>query len=321
MATKGKAGEIWTNILLPFLQSKPSLSSASLEDENISIAKSIFFTHPKKGNEAPKGVEVEWLNNSSLQICDAWSAIAFVMSIAATFDDADRTKDWYLELLLVFGILLRRISSSYPRKARVPKVIHILWTDKRQLFLQSFPDNTMLTSSDSQPPAPPIPGHGMGSMPPSSTEHWKKLKEYRKLDMANALRDADARNGTDTAEKFNDAMVHDPENLGQCAETIPYLCIMSGGVRPETQLYGLSFRPPRLDEPEATNILGGSNADASIALHFLHEFGFIRACQTCCTAMRVIGVGYNQYKRGTNGGTYLHKPSQYMLADEADAVV
>ncbi|KAG8901842.1 hypothetical protein FRC00_004122 [Tulasnella sp. 408] len=86
----------------------------------------------------------------------------------------------------------------------------------------------MLTSgSDSQPPTDPVPGHALGSMPPSPTGYWEKLKGFRKLDMCNLLADADKLKGTDTLTKFVTAMEHDPANLGQCAETIPYLCIIS----------------------------------------------------------------------------------------------
>lgn len=155
----------------------------------------------------------------------AWNfLLAFVMSVAATFDNTPRTKDWYLELLVVFSILLRMISDNSKNKVDIPMVVHILWTDKRELFLQPFPSNTMLTSgSDSQPPTDPVPGHALGSMPPSPDGFWDKLKEFRKIDMYNLLEDADKLNGTDTLTRFATAMAHNPPNLGQCAETIPYL--------------------------------------------------------------------------------------------------
>ncbi|KAG8914599.1 hypothetical protein FRC00_012153 [Tulasnella sp. 408] len=145
------------------------------------------------------------------------------MSVAASFDNRERTKDWYVELLIVFSILLRKIALSSSNALAVPSVTHILWTDRSQVFLQPFPQNTILTSSsDSPAPVNAVPGHALGPMPPNSTS-WDQLKEYRRSEMVKALKEADLKNNTSTYDKFMSAEAHGSSNWGQCAETVPYL--------------------------------------------------------------------------------------------------
>ncbi|KAG8899495.1 hypothetical protein FRC01_010493, partial [Tulasnella sp. 417] len=110
-ATKGKARDIWNTMLGPFLA---SLAANDGDDPRV------VFMHETGGEMEPDGVVVEWLNNRAVQLADVWSAIAYIVSVAASFDDRERTKDWYLELLIVFSILLRKIALSSSNTVEAP---------------------------------------------------------------------------------------------------------------------------------------------------------------------------------------------------------
>ncbi|KAG8915050.1 hypothetical protein FRC00_008388 [Tulasnella sp. 408] len=258
-ATKGKAKDIWNNMLDPLFASL----AANDGDEP-----RVIFMHETEGEMEPDGVTVEWLNNRRLQLADVWSAIAYIMSVAASFDDRERTKDWYLELLIVFSILLRQIALGSSDTLTVPPVMHILWTDRRELILEPFPQNALLTSrTDSPSPVHSTPGHALGSKPPISTL-LDKLKDYRKAEIEAALEAADVQNNTNTLDKFRSLPAHEPPNVGSCAETIPYLCVMSGGLRPNTKLYGLSFKPEWIGRAEEKFDI--RDVDTSALLRYLH---------------------------------------------------
>ncbi|KIO18717.1 hypothetical protein M407DRAFT_31625 [Tulasnella calospora MUT 4182] len=293
-ATNGKAKDIWNNMLDPLFT---SLAAEDGDDPPV------IFMHEAGDKMEPDGVAVEWLNNLTLQLADVWSAIAYIMSVSASFDDRERTKDWYLELLMVFSILLRKIALSSSNTLEVPSVVHILWTDRRELILQPFPQNTLLTSRPQSPsPVKAVPGHALGSMPPTSIL-WDKLKEYRKAELESALKAADLQNNTNTFDKFTSLPAHESSNLGQCAETVPYLCVMGGGLKPGTKLYGLSFKPEWIGR--AMENFEASNVDASALLLYLHPRGFMKACPSCCSVLLAMNVQYSQYKRRPNGKTLL----------------
>ncbi|KAG9044052.1 hypothetical protein FS837_008846 [Tulasnella sp. UAMH 9824] len=301
-ATNGKAKDIWNDMLDPLFASL----AANDGDEP-----RVIFMHETEGGMEHDGVTVEWLNNRALQLTDVWSAIAYIMSVAASFDDRERTKDWYLELLMVFSILLRQIALSSSDTLTVPPVVHILWTDRRQLILEPFPQNAILASrTDSPSPVNAVPGHALGSKPPISTL-LDKLKEYRRAEIEAALEAADVQNNTNTLDKFRSLPAHEPPHVSSCAETIPYLCVMSGGLRPETKLYGLSFNPESIGCAEEKFDL--KNADASALLRYLHPRGFVKACQDCRRVMLAMNVQYIQYKRKENGRAFLSEWRQQMV--------
>ncbi|KIO17811.1 hypothetical protein M407DRAFT_12175 [Tulasnella calospora MUT 4182] len=241
------------------------------------------------------------------------------MSVTVSLDNTERTKDWYLELLFTFGILVRKIALQKPDKILVPTVIHILWTDQREPLLQPFSQSALLMSP-SDPPGPINPGlcQAMGSVAPNISDFWEQLKEDRRLEMILAVNNTDEANGTNNTTRFKDLLSHHPQNFGQCAETVPYLCIMGGRLVPGTQIYGLSIRPRTLGDPDNMNKLEGSNPDASAALHHLHNACFITACETCCSIMEALEVHYFQYKRRSDGSTYLSKSRGELERDERE---
>lgn len=80
--------------------------------------------------------------------------------------------------------------------------------------------------------------------------------------------------------------------------------IVCGGLK-HRDIYGLSFKPRKLGEKEAEDALSGKlepleSGNPPDPLHFLHEFGFITACEICCMLMSGINVHYIQYKRNKN---------------------
>lgn len=202
------------------------------------------------------------------------------MSVAATFDPTPRTPDWYVELLIVFAIVIRKVSKESKSRLDVPAVVHILWTENDQPIIQpslgrtadSLPNTpqvkpvttteasqssqSSLETSDSsrssasqpiglgidvaQPPQPSLEisdtssaplahprlatRHAMSSIAPSPSPYFKKLKQSREDDIDRALLELDPsiRDGVmDGVKKIQEHFKKD--NLGKCAETVPYL--------------------------------------------------------------------------------------------------
>ncbi|KAG8914597.1 hypothetical protein FRC00_012151 [Tulasnella sp. 408] len=88
------------------------------------------------------------------------------MSVAASWDVRPRTRDWYVELLIVFAIMVYKIAKTRKRHISVPCVVHILWTETTQPLLQPSlePSNSALSSSS----APSTPEISQRVLEPSS---------------------------------------------------------------------------------------------------------------------------------------------------------
>ncbi|KIO17075.1 hypothetical protein M407DRAFT_12506 [Tulasnella calospora MUT 4182] len=91
---------------------------------------------------------------------------AWVISTAAMCDTTVRTKDWYLELVIVFSITINKVSRV--KGTQLPSVTHVLWTKEDGLILGvSTPtaDNANPTGAASSIHHV----HALGSTPPSTT--------------------------------------------------------------------------------------------------------------------------------------------------------
>ncbi|KAG8928810.1 hypothetical protein FRC01_005316 [Tulasnella sp. 417] len=282
------------------------------------------------------------------------------MSVAASFDPTPRTPDWYVELLIVFAIMVHKIAKTRRRQISVPRVVHILWTEISQPLLKpslevsdtapgpasapstpkihqrlldpSFepsgrnePESSSSStiqatkttdplsaprlletsdtpkSSNSAPTPPPLAaGYVLGSIAPSKSPYFDLLKQSRKDDIDQALRDLDPSRRDWVINKIKQIQDHsEKDNFGQCAETFPYLCIVSGGLN-HRQIYGLAFESTKLDLKSAQAVLSAKPFNPIHCLHFLHYFGFIKACKVCCVLMKGLDVEYIQYRRKAN---------------------
>lgn len=77
------------------------------------------------------------------------------MSVAASCDSTPRTRDWYVELLVVFAIMIYKIAKAPKRRIPVPHVVHILWTETSQPLLQpSLEPSDTIPGSSSVPSTP-----------------------------------------------------------------------------------------------------------------------------------------------------------------------
>ncbi|KAG8915048.1 hypothetical protein FRC00_008386 [Tulasnella sp. 408] len=285
------------------------------------------------------------------------------MSAAASCDPAPHTRDWYVELLIVFAIMVYNIAETRSQIS-VPRVVHVLWTESSQIVIQTSAEQS---DSNSYPSAPPTPkagflplqtssessgsgdcgsagsstiqnilepsatsaqpgsnsarliiglGPALGSVRPSGSAHFDDLKVALENDVDQALRNLNPSPRDQIMEKINKLQEHkSKDNMGKCAETFPYLCIVCGGLSPR-KVYGLAFEPYKLRFKAAKEALSATPLNATTCLHFLHYFGFKKACKVCCILMNDINVHYIQYhRREENLQPYLRAyPTVYLAS-------
>ncbi|KAG9044054.1 hypothetical protein FS837_008848 [Tulasnella sp. UAMH 9824] len=150
-------------------------------------------------------------------------------------------------------------------------------------------------SASSLAPRTPATRHAMATVIPASRKvQFNTLQKSRQDYVKQGLRDHDPSLEDQVINEIQDHIRK--ENFGKCAETIPYLCIVCGGLD-HRQIYGLAFEPVKLKFPYAKDVLSASPFNPTESLDILHELGFKEACEICCILMRRINVQYIQYGR------------------------
>ncbi|KAG8986532.1 hypothetical protein FRB90_003938 [Tulasnella sp. 427] len=208
-----------------------NVSDALQDSTTISAPESIWVDSQAQID----GVSVKWLDNPAVMVTDVWSSIGFIMSAAASCDttpgepSGDRPRDWYVELLIVFTFVIRKVVAKKKRWNTVPNVVHILWSESgnTQPLLQPELDSAASDLSNLSAPATPsrpatrTPRHAIGVTPPSRSPYVKTLIDFRKHQIEEALH----RLGPEVKDPVIDAVqaLEDHRHLGQCAETFPYL--------------------------------------------------------------------------------------------------
>ncbi|KIO25800.1 hypothetical protein M407DRAFT_236495 [Tulasnella calospora MUT 4182] len=281
--TGGKAGILWTTMF------KPMFDMSDVPGRDISC---LLPTKRVQGRHELRGVRVKYLTNPDVLIADAWSGLSWLISVAATCDPSPRDKDWFLELLVVCSILLAKVASA--KKLPIPRVVHILWTSDGTLALDAPSPSDDLGSPDYI--------HALGSTTPvSGNISFNLLRDHRQTTILSIIRE---RKGEAAVDRMVQNSQHD--NLGKCAETLPYISILflEAESTNAKSVTGAAFKPSVLVEKQAAinQLLTAEPYSRMEALNFLHVAGFETACTNCLAMMEAADLAYEQYKR--NQDTY-----------------
>ncbi|KIO25951.1 hypothetical protein M407DRAFT_24702 [Tulasnella calospora MUT 4182] len=278
-----KGEEIWVTILSLFFKSSGNTK--------------IFFKE-QDGAYVPNGVEVECMQNPSVHIFDAWNALAFIFSIASNLDTKPRTKDWYLELLMAFTIIVSKIADEPGWNVKPPAVVHILWTKDglARLQIPIEPDESSANTAFA---------HGIGSSMagPAPGPIWTQLKRWRQGAIRTTIQAHQPEKAHEFTEMWQDDMDTRHRNFGLCAEVIPYLAVVYGPL--EEKIYGLALRVSSIKTKPAIDCLQSCHEDPIGALKTLHSICFLKACNGCVEQMMRLGAQYLQYARDANQEPYL----------------
>lgn len=138
------------------------------------------------------------------------------MSMASSFDTTRRTKDWYVELLLVFTTLMDKIVTE--SEVKLPGAVHILWTRNSGAQLQ-------VPIEIDNPEANVVFAHAIGSslIGPEPGSLWRNMKHWRQGVMRTTIQARHPSKAFDFTEAWQARMNDRHRNFGLCAEVTPYL--------------------------------------------------------------------------------------------------
>lgn len=137
--------------------------------------------------------------------------------MASSLDTAPRTKDWYVELLMGFTILVDKIVTE-SKRIKLPGAVHILWTKSSGAQLQ-------VPVEIDNPEANGVFAHAIGSslIGPEPGSAWRGMKHWRQNVMRNTILARHPSKAPDFTEAWQAAMNQTHRNFGLCAEATPYL--------------------------------------------------------------------------------------------------
>ncbi|KIO25805.1 hypothetical protein M407DRAFT_24860 [Tulasnella calospora MUT 4182] len=309
-AIKARVGQqaetVWTRHFLPLLR-------VECQEDIVPDALLVSVVqHPGPPNRPQyrlTGARVHYLTARDLPITDIWSALAWVVSTAATCDTTVRTKDWYLELVIVFSIIIRKISLA--KGLQAPTVVNVLWTKSDGLILDVPAPTPAEAGPSSASSSHDV--HALGSTPPHRERgYYQKLVQSRRDRILPVIRRL---KGEEAESWFRATNGHYIESFGRCAETLPYIAFLlrqEGSIEEIKDVYGLAFQPVVFENYYGiiNSIFTRSNYSRQAALNFLHTKGFCGACDTCDLLMGVANCRYLQYKRNPrNYRTFLRTGS------------
>ncbi|KIO33816.1 hypothetical protein M407DRAFT_229702 [Tulasnella calospora MUT 4182] len=166
--TNGKALQIWTEILDRLFMEIREINAISMTGQ--STRRKRKFVTAVLAEDQANGVTLGgifldrpyWPEERPIRIADVWSALLLVLSLAADCDTSvtppNRQPDWYLELLISSGIIMRAVATAANKSP--PLVLHILWDARNHFLVQSTAPN--VESEASNLPIPLI----IGATPP-----------------------------------------------------------------------------------------------------------------------------------------------------------
>lgn len=128
-------------------------------------------------------------------------------------DTTPRTKDWYMQLVIVLSIIIEKVATR--KRIKLPTVINVLCTNSDGLILDVSADNSTGAASSAHHV------HGLGSTPPEhESAVYLKLVQSRRdfiLPVIKKLK------GEEVESWFRVTNGHPSSNFGRCAETLPYI--------------------------------------------------------------------------------------------------